>query len=129
MRIETWLHAIPRPDGTKLKIKAIMSTIFSHGVRWELVTNNPVCGQGGTPGHRGASTGVRQSGKSSIKRTVLAPDVVRQVLERLPLREATMALLDAVTALRLPNWSRSNGTALGGKPARYGRIGPWWIES
>ena len=31
---------------------------------------------------------------------ILAPDVVRQTLERLPLREATMALVDAVTALR-----------------------------
>lgn len=43
---------------------------------------NPVCGQGGTPGHRGASTGVRQT------------------LEQMPLRETTMALVAAVTALR-----------------------------
>lgn len=100
MEIESWLHSIDRPDGTKLKIKGIMSTIFSHGVRWELVEHNPICGQGGTPGHRGASTGVRQSGKVSIKRVVLTPQVVQKVLEELPLREATMALLDAVTGLR-----------------------------
>jgi integrase len=31
---------------------------------------------------------------------VLPPDVVRQTLEQLPLREASMALVDAVTALR-----------------------------
>jgi integrase len=31
---------------------------------------------------------------------ILVPDVVRQTLEQLPLREATMALVDAVTALR-----------------------------
>ena len=56
--------------------------------------------QGGSPGHRGASTGVRQSNRVSIQRVILVPDVVRQILEQLPLREATMALVDAVTALR-----------------------------
>ena len=35
-----------------------------------------------------------------IRRVILVPDIVRQTLERLPLREATMALVDAVTALR-----------------------------
>jgi integrase len=100
MAVQEWLDAIGRPDGTKLKIKNIMSTIFSHGVRWELVDRNPICGQGGTPGHRGASTGVRQSGKISITRVILPPEVVRQTLEELPLRETTMTLVDAVTALR-----------------------------
>jgi len=100
MQIQEWLDKIERPDGTKLKIKNVLSAIFSHGVRWELVERNPVCGQGGTPGHRGASTGVRQSNRISITRVVLRPDVVRQTLEQLPLREATMALVDAVTALR-----------------------------
>ena len=100
MQIQEWLDKIQRPDGTKLKIKNVMSTIFSHGVRWELVERNPVCGQGGSPGHRGASTGVRQSNRVSIRRVVLAPEVVRQTLEQLPIREATMALVDAVTALR-----------------------------
>jgi hypothetical protein len=92
MQIQEWLDKIQRPDGTKLKIKNVLSAIFSHGVRWELVERNPVCGQGGSPGHRGASTGVRQSNRVSIRRVALAPDVVRQTLEQLPLREATMAL-------------------------------------
>jgi len=99
MQIQEWLDKIQRPDGTKLKIKKL-SAIFSHGVRWELVERNPVCGQGGSPGHRGASTGVRQSNRISIKRVILAPDLVRQTLEQLPLRDATMALVDAVTGLR-----------------------------
>ena len=100
MQIQAWLDGIVRPDGTKLKIKNILSAIFSHGVRWELVERNPVCGQGGSPGHRGASTGVRQSNRISITRVVLPPEVVRQTLTQLALREATMALVDAVTALR-----------------------------
>jgi len=100
MQIQEWLDRIQRPDGTKLKIKNVLSAIFSHGVRWELVERNPVCGQGGSPGHRGASTGVRQSNRVSIQRVILAPEVVRQTLEQLAVREATMALVDAVTALR-----------------------------
>src|SRR5580765_1574823 len=100
MQIQEWLDTVQRPDGTKLKIKNVLSAIFSHGVRWELVERNPVCGQGGSPGHRGASTGVRQSNRVSIQRVILAPGIVRQTLERLALREATMALVDAVTALR-----------------------------
>lgn len=100
MQIQEWLDKIRRPDGTKLKIKNVLSAIFSHGVRWELVDRNPVCGQGGSPGHRGASTGVRQSNRVSITRVILSAEVVRQTLEQLPLREATMALVDAVTALR-----------------------------
>lgn len=100
MQIQDWLDKIERPDGTKLKIKNILSAIFSHGIRWEFVERNPVCGQGGTPGHRGASTGVRQSNRISISRVILPPDVVGQTLEQLPLREATMVLVDAVTALR-----------------------------
>jgi len=99
MQIQEWLDKIQRPDGAKLKIKNVLSAIFSHGIRWELMERNPVCGQEEV-GHRGASTGVRQSNRVSIRRVALAPDVVRQTLELLPLREATMALLDAVTALR-----------------------------
>ncbi len=72
MQIQDWLDKIERPDGTKLKIKNILSAIFSHGVRWEFVERNPVCGQGGTPGHRGALTGVRQSNRISITRVILA---------------------------------------------------------
>lgn len=43
---------------------------------------------------------MRQSNRISITRVILPPDVVRQTLEQLPLREATMVLIDAVTALR-----------------------------
>ena len=42
-----------------LKIKNILSAIFSHGVRGEFVERNPVYAQGGTPRPSGASTGVR----------------------------------------------------------------------
>jgi hypothetical protein len=46
-------------SGRMLKIKNILSALFSHGVRWEFVERNPVCAQGGTRRPSGASTGVR----------------------------------------------------------------------
>jgi hypothetical protein len=46
-------------SGGMLKIKNILSAIFSHGVRGEFVERNPVYAQGGTPRPSGASTGVR----------------------------------------------------------------------
>jgi integrase len=57
----------------------------------------------------------RASNRISITRVILPPDVVRQTLERLPLREATMVLVDAVTALRASElvalkWRMSVGT-------------------
>ena len=56
--------------GAKAKIKNIMSAIFSHAVRWEFVDRNPICGQGGTPGHRATpkrrpESGSRESGRKS----------------------------------------------------------------
>jgi len=60
-----------------------------------------ICGPqpGVRPGRNRASTGVRQSNRTSITRVILPPTVVRQTLVELPLREATMALVDAVTGL------------------------------
>lgn len=43
---------------------------------------------------------MRQTNRVSIKRVVLPSEVVRQTLEQLPLRDATIALVDAVTGLR-----------------------------
>jgi hypothetical protein len=66
MQVQDWLDKIERPDGTKPKIKNILSAIFLQEVRWEFVERNPICGQGGTPGHRGASTGVRATESPSL---------------------------------------------------------------
>ena len=70
MEIETWLHELkredgtPLTDGTKLKIKGIMSTIFSHGVRSELVDRNPICGQGAHRDTAGRRQGCGRAAKS-----------------------------------------------------------------
>jgi len=65
LQIQEWLDKIQRPDGTTLKIKNVLSAIFSHEGPLGLVQRNPVCGQGRSPGHRGAATGVRQSSRIS----------------------------------------------------------------
>ncbi len=100
MEVEEWLKGIKRMDGTRAKIRNILSAIFSHAVRWELAVRNPICGQGGSSGRRGASTGVRQSAKATRVRAIIAPEQMQQIFEELPLREQAMTILDAVTGLR-----------------------------
>jgi hypothetical protein len=41
MQVRDWLDKIELPDGTKPKIKNILSAIFSHGVRWEIRGTQP----------------------------------------------------------------------------------------
>ena len=42
MEVERWLLATEIADGTKAKIKCVMSAIFSHAVRWEFCGQNPI---------------------------------------------------------------------------------------
>src|SRR5215510_8613439 len=60
---ERWLRATDIADGTKAKIKCVMSALFSHAVRWEFCGHNPISSgmQVGGGGKRGPSTGVRVS--------------------------------------------------------------------
>ena len=65
VEVERWLRATDLADGTKAKIKNIMSALFSHAVRWEFCGHNPISSgiQVGTGGKRGPSVGVRISAK------------------------------------------------------------------
>ena len=40
--VENWLGTIPRADGTKAKIRNIMSAVFNHAVRHEWLDKNPI---------------------------------------------------------------------------------------
>ncbi len=42
VEVERWLRGTKMADGTKAKIKSVMSALFSHGVRWELCSHNPI---------------------------------------------------------------------------------------
>src|SRR5882724_678221 len=42
IEVERWLRAAQIADGTKAKIKCVMSAVFSHAVRWEFCGHNPI---------------------------------------------------------------------------------------
>jgi integrase len=91
--VESWLRSIERADGTKVKIRNLMSTLFNHAIRWEFASLNPISGP-----NRGS--GVRQSGKRRETPVTLSIEEIRSILDRLPDRHRTLVFLIACTGLR-----------------------------
>lgn len=89
-------------DGTKAKLKCLMSALFSHAVRWEFTSTNPVSSgiPVGTAGKRGPSLGVRVSAKRRKAPTVLAPEQVKLGLATLEFRDQLLVLLDGALGIR-----------------------------
>jgi len=85
--IELWLRSLPLALATCAKIRNVMSVLFNHGLRHELIYRNPV-------------QWVRQSAKRKKIPAVLEIEEVRSLLGALAMRERTMVLLDVVTGLR-----------------------------
>jgi hypothetical protein len=85
--IELWLRSLPLARSSCAKIRNVMSVLFNHGLRYELLDRNPV-------------QWVRQSAKRKKIPPVLEIDEVKSLLGALDLRERTMVLLDVVTGLR-----------------------------
>ncbi|HTC92051.1 MAG TPA: site-specific integrase [Terriglobales bacterium] len=102
VQVERWLREVPRAGGTKGKIKTLMSAMFSHAVRWELCTCNPISSgvPVGTGGKRPPSTGVRVSTKREKEPLVLEPDQVTQVLADLEFRDQLLVFTDAGLGVR-----------------------------
>lgn len=95
--IEDWLAELGRGDsklqnGTRLKMRNIMSVVFRHGIRHGFLPRdaqaNPV-------------KYVRQSGRSSKEHTILAQEQAMAILTHLKEPVRTMAWLDATTGLRV----------------------------
>ena len=86
--VESWLGTIPRANGTKAKIRNIMSAIFNHAMRHEWLDKNPI-------------TLVRQSAKRESVPEILTVEEIRALLAELELRDRTLVLLDAGTGLRV----------------------------
>lgn len=108
--VETWLRSIERADGTKVKIRNLMSALFNHAVRWEFTETNPITGPS-----RGA--GVRQSGKRRKTPEVLTISEIHSILNELPGRFKTLVFLIACTGLRFSElrglkWIDVNFTSL-----------------
>lgn len=85
--VEKWLKSLTLARGSKAKIRNLMSALFSHAIRWEWTTRNPI-------------TSVRQSAKRQSVPAVLTPEELAALLSKLPEPLRTAAELDAFTGLR-----------------------------
>lgn len=88
VQVEQWLKALSLSKGSKAKIRNIMSALYSHGQRWEWVSTNPI-------------RHVRQSAKRSRVPTVLSPEQIKGLLNKLVDLPKTAVLLGASTGLRV----------------------------
>src|SRR5258708_25452500 len=92
--VQKWLETLDMTNGSKAKIRNIMSGIFSHAVRWEVVKSNPSTRpcriQGGRPSQK------RQKGPGHLTLTQ-----IRSLLGVLKPRDGGMILLVATTGLRI----------------------------
>jgi integrase len=93
IEVEKWLAGIKRKDGrqasraTKAKIRNVMSALYTHAIRYGFAINNPI-------------TAVRTSAKRLRDPDILGPAEFQALIEKLPIRERVMVLLDASTGLR-----------------------------
>lgn len=85
--VRDWLASIKRANGTKVKIRNIMSAIFQHAMLYEWADRNPI-------------RVVRQSGKRQRIPQPLELAEMQALIGALQLSHRTAVLLDACTGLR-----------------------------
>lgn len=102
VEVERWLRATDISDGTRAKLKCVMSALFSHAVRWELCGHNPISSgmPVGTGGRRGPSTGVRVSAKRQKAPLFLSPEQVKLGLAKLDFRDQLLVFMDGALGTR-----------------------------
>jgi integrase len=88
VHVEEWLKSLPMSKGSKAKTRNIMSALYSHAQRWEWATQNPI-------------RHVRQSAKHARIPTILTPQQLKELLDRLVDLPKTAVLLAASTGLRV----------------------------
>ena len=123
--VENWLFGLNAANGTKAKIRNIMSAVFRHAIRYGLLPRdadaNPI-------------RYVRQTAASEVLHTVLTADQVVNILANLREPCRTMAFLDAATGLRVSELlalqaaravtpTRNSGTCQNERPAPFGCTG------
>jgi integrase len=86
--VEAWLDGIKRANGTKAKIRNLMSAVFQHAMRYEWMDRNLI-------------QLVSQSAKREKVPDVLELAELQLLLTKLDVRERTLVLLDAATGLRV----------------------------
>jgi integrase len=86
--VEQWLRSLEElSDGSRAKIRNIMSAVFSHAIRFEIADKNPI-------------TPVRQSAKRTKLPVILDPAELHRLFGELRIRERAMIIVDALTGIR-----------------------------
>jgi integrase len=85
--VEKWLESLPLAPATKTKIRNIMSAVWSHGIRHEWFSFNPI-------------SKVRTSAKRLREPDVLTPAEFQALLKELHLRDRAAVMLVGSTGLR-----------------------------
>jgi len=89
VHVEEWLRDLkPLANGTRAKIRNIMSALFTHAIRYGWMKENPI-------------REVRQSAKRETVPDVLSAEEIKALLPRLEYRELVLVLLDYATGLRI----------------------------
>ncbi len=94
VEVEQWLKRLcfdngePLAKGSKAKIRNIMSALYSHAIRWEWTTRNPI-------------TSVRQSAKRQKIPEILTVDELVKLLTAIPEPFRTAVFLDGASGLRV----------------------------
>lgn len=101
--VESWLGTLPLANGTKAKIRNVMSALFAHAMRWEFTDRNPI-------------TLVRQSAKREQTPDVLTVAELKALLSELGEPWKTAVFLAVTTGLRVSEllalrWSDCDFTA------------------
>ncbi|HUO14887.1 MAG TPA: site-specific integrase [Verrucomicrobiae bacterium] len=86
--VEDWLRSITLANGSKAKIRNLMSALFNHAMRYEWVDRNPI-------------RLVRQSAKRQSEPDVLTAEEIKTLLSKLDGVYYAMTFLAAVTGLRV----------------------------
>ena len=88
VQVEQWLKSLPLAPGSKAKLRNIMSALYSHAIRWEWATRNPI-------------THVRQSAKRRTTPIILNIVQIKDFLLNLKEPARTAVFLDVSSGLRV----------------------------
>jgi integrase len=88
VQVEQWLKTLSLAPGSRAKIRNIMSAVYSHAIRWEWATHNPI-------------THVQQSAKRRKTPIVLTIEQIKAFVANLEEPCRTAVLLDASSGLRV----------------------------
>jgi integrase len=86
--VERWLESLSYAPATKSKIRNLLSALFQHAIRMEWAETNPI-------------RAVRASAKRLREPDILTPEETNALIAELPEPCRTMALLAALTGLRI----------------------------